>query len=127
VWTDVAPFYFEFHWDNRAVWALDLEVERLDRTELDWHLDRPFWSTRPPQPLFDLRPRDVLRDGSVHEVHAERIRVADLRYPLDVMQCRGRLAILDGIHRLARLESEGADEVRVRRVPRALIPRILRS
>jgi hypothetical protein len=127
VWADVAPYYFEFHWDNRAVWALDLPVEELDRAALDWQLDLPFWSTRPPEPLFDLRPRAVLADPSAHARHAERIRVADLRHPLDVMECRGRLAILDGMHRLARLTAEGSERLRVRRVPRSLIPRILRS
>ena len=127
MWTDVAPFYFDFDWSNRAVWALDLPVGELDRAALDWHLELPFWSTRPPEPLFDLRPRAVLRDPSVHDRHAERIRRADLRYPLDVMECRGRLAILDGMHRLARLASEGTDRILVREVPRALIPRILRT
>ena len=124
MWADVAPFYFEFDWDNRAVWALDLEVERIAREQLDWHLDLPFWSTRPPEPLFDLCPREVLHDPTVHEVHAQRIRDADLRFPIHVMERRGRLAILDGMHRLARLAREGTDSVDVRRVPRALIPRI---
>ena len=127
MWADVAPYYFAFDWDNRAVWALDLEVEQIPRELLDWHLDLPFWSTAPPEPLFDLRPRDVLRDRDLHPLHTKRIDDADLRYPLHVMECRGRLAILDGMHRLARLAAEGSAFAAVRRVPRRAIPDILRT
>ena len=120
----IADVYFDFDWDRRAVWALNVEVETIEREALEWHLDLPFWSSQPPAPFFDLVPRSVIEDPSVHLVHARRIAEADMSFPLDVMEHRGRLCIMDGLHRLARAVRDERDTVRVRRIPRSAIPRV---
>jgi hypothetical protein len=48
------------------------------------------------------------------------------KLPLDVMEHRGRLCVLDGLHRLARAVVEGREVVAVRKVPRAVLPLIRR-
>lgn len=118
---EIAEVYFDFDWDKRKVWALDVEPENIDRERLDWHLDLPFWSSRPPLPLFDLIPRCVIDDRTMHAVHARRIAQADLTFPLDVMEHRRRLCIMDGIHRLAKALLEGRERVKVRRIPRSAV------
>ena len=122
---EIVEVYFDFDWDRRKVWALDIEPEIIDRELLDWHRDLPFWSSRPPEPLFDLVPRRVIDDPSVHPRHARRIEQADLSVPLDLMAHKGRLCIMDGFHRLAKAVLEGREQVTVRRIPREAIPRIL--
>ena len=125
--SEIAEVYFDFDWDKRKVWALPVEVVLIDRASLDWHLDLLFFSSRPPEPLFDLVPSQVIEDPGVHRRHARRIARADLRYPLDVMEHGSRLCILDGIHRLAKARKQEHARVAVRRVPRTAIPSILRS
>lgn len=118
--------YFDFDWDRRRVWAVDTRPRVVERKLLDWHLDLPFWSTRPPEARFDVVPRDVIRHPSEHPVHTRRMREADLHYPIDVMEHGGRLCILDGIHRLARTALEGRRRVWVHRIPRSMIKHIRR-
>ena len=124
---EIEAVYFDFDWDKRRVWSLDVPVESIDRARLEWHLDLPFWSSRPPEPLFDLRPRAVLDDPAVHAIHAERVRTADLRFPMDAMAHGSRLCLLDGMHRLVRHVQQGHRRVSVRIVPRSMIPHIARQ
>ncbi len=49
---------------------------------------------------------------------------ADLTYPIDIMENKGRWLILDGLHRLMKAYSLGMKKVVVRKVPRELIPQI---
>jgi hypothetical protein len=121
---EIADVYLDFDWDKRDVWALEVESELVDRRILDWHLDLPFWSTRPPAPLFDLTPRRVVESPASHAVHARRIDRADLNCPLDVMEHRGRVCIMDGIHRLAKALLVGKDRISVRRIPRSALPAV---
>ena len=118
---EIAAVYLDFDWDKRELWALELQRESIERRLLDWHLDLRFWSSEPPKPLFDLVPRRVLEDPSIHPVHARRIRDADLAYPMHVMEHRGRLCIMDGMHRLAKAVREGWKLVDIRRVPPELL------
>jgi hypothetical protein len=100
---ELREFFFSFDWDPEKVWAVDVSVESIPRTELDWHLDLPFWSSSDEKPLFDIVPNDVFSNKSKFPEHFERIQSADLAYPIDVMWNRDRFVILDGMHRLARL------------------------
>lgn len=111
---DVWP---DFDWDNRRVWALAVPVTEIEVASLTWLLDEPLWSSRPPEPLFDLRPRDVLAEPDAHPQHAGRVRAADLAWPLDLYPHRGRFVVLDGLHRLARLVLQGASRAQVRCLP----------
>ena len=120
---EIAAVYFDFDWDRRAVWALDVAAESIKRSVLEWHLDLPFWSSQPPAPCFDLVPRLVIEDPTVHVVHARRIAEADMSFPLDVMEHRGRLCVMDGLHRLARAVRDGEDTISIRRIPRSAIQR----
>lgn len=116
--------YFDFDWSNERVWSVDAPVEVVPLSELAWHLDIPIWSSVPGEPRFDLRPRDVLRNPALHRGHHERLLRVDTSYPLDTMWTTDRYVILDGVHRLARLSYDGAEVARIRRIPRAAIPRI---
>ena len=51
---------FDFHWDERKVWKLDVPVEKMDIADLEWHFDLPFWNTK--DGYYDLKPLEVLED-----------------------------------------------------------------
>lgn len=114
-------FFIQFNWDNKKIWALDLRVETVAIEELAWHLELPFWSTVPREPLFNLRPCEVLANPEAHAVHWRRIQNADTKFPLHIF-FTDRWVIMDGIHRLAKLVLDGASELKIRRVPESALP-----
>ncbi len=123
---EIRSFYFEFNWENQKVWRLSADAEESPIAEHLWHLDYPFWSSRPPLPLFDLRPNHVLADSTLHPGHFKRIESADLRYPIDTLFHRKKWIILDGMHRLARYALEGHGKIWVRKHQPSIIPSIRR-
>jgi hypothetical protein len=52
---------------------------------------------------------------------------ADIGCPLDLLFRNGRWVILDGVHRLLKADQFGLDNVRVRRLPAAMLPLILQE
>ena len=118
---EIAAVYVDFDWDTRRLWALELPVQLIERARLDWHLDLPFFSSRPPEPLFDVVPRRVMEDPAVSPVHARRIEEADLGYPLCVIEHRGRVCVLDGIHRVAKACGVGRELVGVTWASRGVV------
>jgi len=94
------------NWSNEALWHLEVPIQQIPVQALAWILDHPIWSTRPPEPRFDLRPREVMAGASAYRAHKRRIERANLSLPLIVHAHRGRRVVLDGLHRLARAVQE---------------------
>ncbi len=113
---------FDFSWSEKKVWALDIPVEKIDIKELEWHFEIPFWSTK--NGYYDLKPNDVINFPENHQEEYDRTMKADLSYPIDIMENKGRWLILDGLHRLVKAKILGKTEVEVRKVPRSKIPEI---
>lgn len=113
---------FDFSWDERKVWLLDVPVEEIPITELTWHFDIPFWSK--PNGFYDLKAQDVMDYPDDNRVEYDRTMKADISHPIDIMFWRGRWLILDGLHRLAKLSIQGTKTVKVRKIPTSAIPLI---
>ncbi len=114
---------FDFSWDNKKVWVLDVPAEQISIEELDWILDLPFWSSGSGK--YDIFPRKVLENMDLYREHKERVLRADISYPIDIMKnTKGNWLILDGLHRFLRLVYEGNKTIKVRKISRDLIPLI---
>lgn len=112
---------FDFDWNEEKVWALDVPTEEMDISELIWHFDIPFlWEAG----VYDLTPREVLENSPGHKKEHERTLRADLVYPIDIMENKGRWLILDGLHRLMKAWILGEKRVKVRKISRDFIPKI---
>lgn len=116
---------FDFSWDERKVWPLNVPVEEIPITELTWHFDIPFWSK--PNGFYDLKARDVIDYPDDNRAEYERTMQADISHPIDIMLWRGRWLILDGLHRLVKLSIQGARTVKVRKIPKSAIPLITKD
>lgn len=115
---------FDFSWSEEKVWALDAPVEEIYISELIWHFDTPFlWENG----IYNLKPQEVLDNPEAHTVEYERTMRADLAYPIDIMENKGRWLILDGLHRLMKASILGMEKVNVRKIPRERIPEIVRE
>ncbi len=117
---------FDFSWDEKKVWALDVPTEVVPISELLWHLDIPFiWSK--PDGYYDTKPSEVIVHPELHPEEYRRTMQANTDYPIDVMYWKNRWLILDGLHRLMRQYVEGKDAVSVRKIPKAAIPLITKE
>lgn len=113
---------FDFHWSEEKVWVLDIPIEEMDISELEWHFDIPFWRT--PGNSYDLSPSQVLADPDKYKEEFERTMCADLNYPLDIMFWKNKWLLLDGLHRLVKAKQLGSSKVKVRKIPQEAIPLI---
>lgn len=116
---------FDFDWDNRKVWALQLPISWLDVRELAWHFDIPFLDENGGS--YNLTPREVMENPGAHEKEYYRTMEADTIHPIDIMENKGRLLILDGLHRLMKEYMAGKDKVAVRIIPKEMIPVIIKT
>lgn len=117
---------FDFTWDSKKVWALKEPVQDLPIEELTWHFEYPFLD-REGTDDWNLTPQEVMGNPTEHLSHYEKVKNADLSYPIDIMENKGRWRILDGLHRLMKAYMNGQTMVEVRIIPRERIPEITRG
>lgn len=114
---------FDFSWDERKVWALDIPTEEMPIHELTWHFDVPFiWSK--PNGYYDVNPSEVIKKPDQHPEEYERTMLADTTHPIDIMFWKNRWLILDGLHRLMKQAIQGKEIVQVRKISETAIPLI---
>lgn len=118
----IKQYGLDFGWDAEDVWRLDVPTETMSTDALIWHFEIPFWSK--PGCFYDLTANEVLENPQQFKAEYARIQNADTSYPIDIMIQDDRWVILDGLHRLVKLVEQGEIEVRVRKIPRAMIPLI---
>lgn len=92
---DVFP---ETHWQLGKLWALDLRVEPVEVADLLWMFDLPLWQLNGER--FKVTPNQVAATPMNFRPHYERVMDADLDFPIHLVAYRGRLVVLDGVHRL---------------------------
>ncbi len=117
---------FDFDWDSRKVWSLDEPKVEIDITDLLWHFDIPFWE-REGTDDYNLTAWEVIKNPEIVKSHFAKVQAADLSYPIDIMENKGRWLILDGLHRLVKAYLQDQKKVSVRKIPRSRIPEILES
>ncbi len=116
---------FDFDWDEEKVWKLNVPVTDMNIKELVWHFDIPFlWHKGG---VYNLTPREVIENPRKYEDEYQRTVRAELKYPIDIMENKGRWLILDGLHRLMKAHIQGTETVNVRIIPRDKITEILRD
>ncbi len=113
---------FDFGWSESKVWVLDFPVEEIPISDLSWHFEIPFWDFLDDN--YNLSPNQVISDPVKFKVEYDRTMKADLSYPIDIMENKGRWLILDGLHRLVKAKILDHDKVSVRKIPRTEIPKI---
>jgi hypothetical protein len=117
---------FDFDWVSLKVWALDEPTVEMNIDDLLWHFDMPFWDKEGTDD-YNLTPWDVINHPEIEKSHFAKVQAADLIYPIDIMENKGRWLILDGLHRLVKAYLEGKKTISVRKIPRSRIPEILRD
>ena len=114
---------FDFSWDEKRVWQLNIPAIDMDISELIWHFDIPFhWHDGG---VYNLKSREIIENPGKYKEEYERTMRSDMSYPIDIMENKGRWLILDGLHRLMKARILDIKKVKVRIIPRDKIPEIL--
>ena len=112
--------YINIKWDDKKVWKLNLPLEKIKMSELDWQFKIPFWETKTHK--FGLTPLEVMRSPKKYSEHYERILKSDLKHPIDIIKNpKGKWEILDGLHRLTKAKMLDYKEVNIRKIPKNML------
>lgn len=98
-----------FDWDVQKLWAADLPVVAMPVRELQWLLDKPFWTGDATR--LAVSGRDVIDDPERCRAEYERMMATDLSYPINVIVLHRRWVIMDWVHRLLKAWSAGHDTI----------------
>lgn len=115
----VLEYGFDFSWDEQDVWKVECESQEISIDDLKWHFDIPFWNLK--DKWYVLKPNEVINNPNLYKEQYDRIMNSDISYPIDVMENKGRLVILDGLHRLVKCKLLNMDTVKVRIIPKEKI------
>ncbi|WP_405064632.1 hypothetical protein OG474_30955 [Kribbella sp. NBC_01505] len=85
-------------WQLEKLWALDLKVEPVEVADLVWMFELPLWQLDGER--FKVTPNQVAETPMNYRPHYQRVMDADLDFPINLVAYRGRLVVLDGVHRL---------------------------
>ncbi|MFB6718797.1 hypothetical protein ACFCV3_01490 [Kribbella sp. NPDC056345] len=85
-------------WQLEKLWALDLKVEPIEVADLVWMFELPLWQLDGER--FKVTPHQVAETPMNYRPHYQRVMDADLDFPINLVAYRGRLVVLDGVHRL---------------------------
>ena len=110
-----------FRTDFDKLWSLELPVENIEIRSLSNNFDIPYLE-REGTDDWNLSINQLLGNFDNEITHAEKVRKADLAYPIDITNFNGQWIILDGVHRLAKAISQGDKRIKVRRVPFEIVP-----
>ncbi len=87
-----------YRWQLAKLWELDLKVEPVEIADLVWMFDLPLWQVEGER--FKVTPHQVAETPMNFRAHYQRVMDADLDFPINLVAYRGRLVVLDGVHRL---------------------------
>ncbi len=110
-------------WDRERLWQLILPRRTLPIALLRWHYTLPFWRDR--DRLFQVTPQMVMTYPQCYPDQYNRIQSADTGYPIHIVRRHNRWLILDGLHRLAKLELSGSQEISAHVLKPSHVARIL--
>jgi len=85
-------------WRLDLLRAMELRVEPVEVADLTWMFDLPLWDHHGER--FRVTPNQVTATPMNYRAQYERVMESDLDFPIHLVAYRGRLVVLDGVHRL---------------------------
>lgn len=102
------------------LWALDIVTEEISIEELRANLDIPYLDQEGTDD-WNLTPRMLLSQPEKELSHMQKVRNADLSFPIEIYNNKGTWIILDGVHRYTKAVMEGRTTISVRKVSEAML------
>lgn len=108
-------YFFPFEWNEKAIWKIDAPTTEIELSQIDWLLDVDWFGTDE----HPLTPNEVMNNPELDSEHYERIKNADMSYPIDlaVNPRVNRLVPFDGLHRMCKAKILGMEKIKCRIIP----------
>ena len=104
-----------FQADEPKLWAVDIPVEEIPISEIEYNLDIPYLEEEGTND-WNLSPRNLIKNFDKEFFHSNKVNKADLQYPIEIYLHKGKWIILDGVHRFTKAVRLGYKTIKVRRV-----------
>ena len=104
-----------FKIDELKLWAVDIPVEEIAISKIDYNLDIPYLEKEGTDD-WNLTPRMLIKNFDKELSHAKKVNEADINYPLDIYFHKGKWIILDGVHRFTKAVRLEHKTIKVRRI-----------
>jgi len=104
-----------FKTDEPKLWAVDIPVEEINVSEIDYNLDIPYLEQEGTND-WNLTPRMLIENFDNQYFHAKKVNEADLVYPIEIYFYKEKWIILDGVHRFTKAVRLGHKKIKVRKV-----------
>lgn len=95
---------------------LPVPVVEVALEKLLWHLDMPVWAKDGTED-WNLTPRQVVENEEGSSTHQKRVQDADTQYPIVLTEYNGKLAALDGVHRIVKIYLQGGTSIFAKIIP----------
>ena len=115
---------FGFIHVDEKTWDLNIEPEEMDIKELESNLNIAYLDKQGTDD-WNLTPWQLIKEPEKEPGHYDKIKKADLKYPIKIYFFRGSWKILDGVHRLCKAIMEDKQTIMVCKVPPEMIPKII--
>ncbi len=115
-----------FKIDEPKLWAIDIPVEEIPISEIEYNLDIPYLEKEGTDD-WNLTPRMLIKNFDKEFYHAKEVNKADLKHPIEIYLHKGEWIILDGIHRFTKAVRLGHKTIKVRRVSEEIAQMVKRK
>jgi hypothetical protein len=116
---------FNFIYEDSKIWSLDIPSEEMLITDLESNLDIAYLDKQGTDD-WNLTLRELINAPDREPGHYEKIKTAQMIYPIEIFFFDGSWRILDGVHRFCRAVKENRKKINVRKVTPEMIPKILK-
>ena len=115
-----------FKIDEPKLWAVDLPIENILISEIEYNLDIPYLEKEGTDD-WNLTPRVLIETFDKEPHHAKVVAQADITYPIELYLHKGKWIILDGVHRFTKAVLLGHKTINVRRISEKLAQTVKRQ
>ena len=115
-----------FKTDEPKLWAIDIPIEEIDISEIDYNLDI-FYLEKKGTDDWNLSPRMLIENFDKEIPHAKKTEKADLKYPIEIYKHKDKWIILDGVHRFTKAVRLGYKTIKVRKITEEIAQQTKRS
>lgn len=109
-----------FKVDYEKLWNLDLPIEEIPISELEYNLDLPYLEKEGTDD-WNLTPRDLINQFQEESSHAEKVNQSDSNYPIDIFLLNEKWIIIDGVHRFVKAMMKGSKTIKVRKLTKKML------
>ena len=114
-------------WINEEIlrW-IDRPIEEISIDELSFNLYIPYleslWTDD-----WNLTPQMLIDNFKYETQHANKVKNADIKYPIEIYFFKNKRIILDWVHRFTKIMMSWAKKIQVRKISEEILPLIKKT